>query len=253
MHAVVAGQNLSKTFQVRGRRGSALAALRDVTVAVHPGESVGLVGESGSGKSTLSRVLVGVERPNAGEILHLGKPVTTRVAWRALRRDVQYVFQDPYTALPPKMRVRDILAEPMRIHGIGDPHERAERVRTTLDLVGMTTDALPRYPSAFSGGQRQRICIARALVLDPKVIICDEVVSGLDVSIQAQVMNLLIDLQSQLSLGLLFISHDLRVIRYMCERVCVMYDGQIVESGTSESVFEDPNHAYTRGLLSASP
>ncbi len=251
--AVIAGDGLAKTFRVRGRRGATITALHGVSLEVRVGEIVGLVGESGSGKSTLSRILVGVERPDSGSVLHAGNVVSTAQDWRLLRRDVQYVFQDPYASLPPRMKVRDILAEPLRIHQVGDRNEREQRALETLAMVGMNADAMNRYPSAFSGGQRQRISIARALVLSPRAIICDEVVSGLDVSIQAQVLNLLLDLQADLNLSLLFISHDLRVIRYVCDSVRVMYLGEIVEQGETETVFLDAQHSYTRGLLAASP
>ncbi len=253
MDPVIEGRDLSKTFRARGRRVASVAALRDVSLEVRPGELVGLVGESGSGKSTLSRILIGVVTPDAGSVVHDGNPVACAEDWQRLRRDVQYVFQDPYGSLPPHMRVRDILMEPLRIHRVGDDAEREQRARETLGMVGLGEDAMGRYPNAFSGGQRQRISIARALVLRPRAIICDEVVSGLDVSIQAQVLNLLLDLQSELSLSLLFISHDLRVVHYVCERVCVMYLGEIVESGRTDQVLREPQHDYTRSLVAASP
>jgi ABC-type glutathione transport system ATPase component len=252
MDEIIAGRDLDKTFRV-GRRTANVAALREVSLGIGAGEIVGLVGESGSGKSTLSRILIGVETPDAGAVVHDGRPVTSAEDWRRLRRDVQYVFQDPYGSLPPKMRVRGILMEPLRIHRIGDEREREQRAREMLGKVGLDEDAMGRYPNAFSGGQRQRISIARALMLQPRVIICDEVVSGLDVSIQAQVLNLLLDLQRELGLSLLFISHDLRVVRYLCERVCVMYLGEIVERGPTDQVLVQPQHAYTQALLAASP
>ncbi len=253
MEPVIGARDLEKQFAVRGFSGHVVPALRGVSLDVAPGEFVGLVGESGCGKSTLSRILIGVESATSGEVLHEGRPVETREEWASLRRDVQYVFQDPYGSLPPRMRIGDVLTDPLRIHGMRDRHERAARAIAMLQEVGMPASAMQRYPSAFSGGQRQRISIARALVLEPRVIICDEIVSGLDVSVQAQVLNLLLDLQASRGLGVLFISHDLRVIRYLCSRVCVMYLGEIVEEGAADELFADPQHPYTQGLLASSP
>lgn len=251
MNPLIEGRDLTKTFRPRARGAGTVAALQGVTMEVGAGEIVGLVGESGSGKSTLARILVGVETCDGGTVVHDGREVVDKGGWRALRRDVQYVFQDPYGSLPPKMRVRDILMEPLRIHGIGDREEHERRADDLLARVGLDRGALGRFPSAFSGGQRQRIGIARALMLQPSVVICDEVVSGLDVSVQAQVLNLLLDLQQEFNLALLFISHDLQVIRYMCDRVAVMYLGELVESGATDSVLQAPRHPYTRSLVQA--
>lgn len=252
--AIVAATAIAKSFPSReGRRGGGREILSGVDVAVGRGEIVGLVGESGCGKSTLSRIIVGIERQSAGEVLHEGRPVRSRADWRALRRDVQYVFQDPYGSLPPRMRIGALLSDTLAINAIGTKESRREQAVAALRDVGLPPSALERRPSAFSGGQRQRIGIARALVLEPRVVICDEVVSGLDVSVQAQVLNLLLELQDRRRLGLLFISHDLRVVRYLCDRVLVMRDGVIVEQGETEEVFERPQHAYTRELIAASP
>lgn len=254
MSGVLEARDIRKTFSVR-REGQTrvLKAVNHVSVAVQPGEILGLVGESGCGKTTLSRIMIGIEQASAGEVLYDGKPVESRADWRALRRSVQYVFQDPFTALCPTMRIGEALAEPLIIHRIGTRDERAGRVARMLEMVGLHPDVARRMPNQLSGGQRQRVNLARALMLEPKILICDEIVSGLDVSIQAQVLRLLVDLQEKLGLSLIFISHDLRVVRYLCSRVLVMYLGEIVEQGPTETVFDSPQHAYTRALLAAIP
>ena len=254
MTGILEARDILKTFSVRrGGKTTELTAVKHVSIAVNPGEIVGLVGESGSGKTTVSRIMIGIEQATSGTVLYDGAAVASRADWKALRRDVQYVFQDPFTALCPTMRIGDALAEPLIIHRIGRRDERAGRVRTMLELVGLHADVARRLPNQLSGGQRQRVNLARALMLEPKVLICDEIVSGLDVSIQAQVLQLLIDLQEKLGLSLIFISHDLRIVRYLCSRVLVMYLGEIVEQGPTDSVFEAPQHAYTRSLLAAIP
>lgn len=254
MSGELVADRITKTFTVsRGGTTRELRAVNDVSLAVAPGEIVGLVGESGCGKTTLSRIMIGIETASAGEISYDGRPVRTRAEWRALRRSVQYVFQDPFTALCPTMRIGDALAEPLAIHGICPPAERKERVSRMLEMVGLHPDMARRLPNQLSGGQRQRVNLARALMLEPKVLICDEIVSGLDVSVQAQVLALLIALQEGLGLSLVFISHDLRVVRYLCTRVLVMYMGEVVEQGDVETVFDHPQHAYTRSLLAAIP
>jgi peptide/nickel transport system ATP-binding protein len=251
--AVLAADGLAKSFRSRRHRGTAIHAVNGVSLQVARGEVVGLVGESGCGKSTLSRMLIGVEPATRGRVLLDGDPVTTAADWRALRRRVQYVFQDPYGSLCPTMTVGETLADPLAIHGIGTKGSRRDRAARMLEEVGLSADDRNRYPAQFSGGQRQRIGLARALMLEPDVVICDEIVSGLDVSVQAQVLNLLIGLQKRLGLGLLFISHDLRVVRYLCDRVVVMYLGQVMEEGAAADVFDHPGHPYTRGLLASIP
>jgi len=245
---------IDKTFTLR-RDGRLVEhrALKTVSADLHEGEILGIVGESGSGKTTLSRIMIGIDTASKGEILFHGDRVATRREWRDLRRHVQYVFQDPFTALCPTMRIGKALAEPLAIHGIGSREERPARVARMLEMVGLHPDMAGRLPSQLSGGQRQRVNLARALMSEPKVLICDEIVSGLDVSVQAQVLALLLDLQKRLGLSLIFISHDLRVIRYLCDRVLVMYLGEIVEQGRTDEVFAAPKHDYTRRLLAAIP
>ncbi|MBL8597761.1 MAG: ABC transporter ATP-binding protein [Devosia sp.] len=252
--STLVADRIVKTFTVnRGGATRELRAVNDVSLTVAPGEIVGLVGESGCGKTTLSRIMIGIETATAGEVSYDGRPVKSRSDWRALRRSVQYVFQDPFTALCPTMRIGDALAEPLAIHRICPPAERKARVARMLEMVGLHPDVARRLPNQLSGGQRQRVNLARALMLEPKVLICDEIVSGLDVSVQAQVLGLLLELQERLGLSLVFISHDLRVVRYLCSRVLVMYMGEVVEQGAVEAVFDNPQHAYTRALLAAIP
>lgn len=239
-----------------GRRDGKIVrhnALKSISAALHEGEILGIVGESGSGKTTLSRIMIGIETATQGEVRFHGQPVKSRRDWWELRRHVQYVFQDPFNALCPTMRIGQALAEPLAIHGLCPPSERAQRVARMLEMVGLHPDMAGRLPSQLSGGQRQRVNLARALMQEPKVLICDEIVSGLDVSVQAQVLALLLDLQKRLGLTLIFISHDLRVIRYLCDRVLVMYLGEIVEQGATDQVFTSPAHDYTRRLLAAIP
>jgi ABC-type glutathione transport system ATPase component len=247
-------RDIVKTFTTsrEGRRRN-LNAVNHVSLGVEPGEIVGLVGESGSGKTTVARILIGVEEPTSGEVVYRGRPVATRADWRALRSEVQYVFQNPLTSLCPTMRVGDALNEPLAIHRVCPKPERRERVAQILERVGLHPDLAGRLPHQLSGGQRQRVNLARALMLEPKTLICDEIVSGLDVSIQAQILQLLLGLQQSLSLSLIFISHDLRVIRYLCDRVLVMYLGELVEQGPTTDVFDAPKHPYTKTLLAAIP
>ncbi|QIK72347.1 ABC transporter ATP-binding protein [Propioniciclava coleopterorum] len=229
-------------------------AVNDVDFTIARGETVGIVGESGCGKSTLARVLVGLQHPTDGEVLFHGQPLhydaSTR---RTLGRSVSVVFQDPATALNPRMTVRDQLVDPLRVHGIGTPEERGDRVRDLLRLVGLPESALDVLPRQISGGQRQRVAIARALALEPDVIVADEPTSALDVSVRAQVLNLLTDLKDELGLGMVFISHDISTVRYVSDRMAVMYAGRIVETGPADQLFTDPHHEYTRTLLSAVP
>ena len=230
-------------------------AVDDISFSIDEGEMFGLVGESGCGKSTTGRCVLRLVEPTAGEVRFRGEDVLafSRERMRRARRDMQIVFQDPYSSLNPRMRVRDIVEEPLVIHKLGSREERRERVAELFDLVGLETVHLDRYPHEFSGGQRQRIGIARALALNPALIVAEEAVSALDVSIQAQVVKLLLDLQARLNLTYLFIAHDLRLVEHICHRVAVMYRGRIVETGETRALFANPTHPYTRALLSAIP
>ena len=234
------------------KRYGGVIALDDVSVRVAAGATVGIVGESGSGKSTLSRLLLALEAPTAGEVRYLGAVISgaRERDLRDFRRAVQVVFQDPLSSLDPRMRVHDILAEPLRALGLGG--ERA-RVPELLDAVGLPVTAARRYPHEFSGGQRQRIAIARALGPGPSVLVADEPVSALDVSVRAQILNLLTSLIAELGLTLVFISHDMAVVRHLCDEVVVLYRGKIVEQGSTSQVYSQPAHDYTRGLLAAVP
>jgi ABC-type oligopeptide transport system ATPase subunit len=251
-------RHLVKHFERGGgllRQKSVVKAVDDVSFAVDEGETFALVGESGSGKSTTGRCMLRLVEPTSGEVLFRGKNVLgfSSAEMRAARRDMQMVFQDPYASLNPRMRAFTIVEEPLVIHGIGSRPERRDRVAELFRLVGLDPDHLERYPHEFSGGQRQRIGLARALALNPSFIIADEPVSALDVSIQAQVINLLMDLQAKLKLTYLFIAHDLRLVRHISSRTAVMYLGRIVEMGPTADLFDNPQHAYTRALLSAVP
>jgi ABC-type oligopeptide transport system ATPase subunit len=230
-------------------------AVDDVSFTIDQGQTFGLVGESGSGKTTTGRCMLRLVEPTSGEVRFEGENVLafTRARLRKARRDMQIVFQDPYSSLNPRMRARQIVEEPLIIHRLGDRTERRARVAELFRLVGLDPAHLERYPHEFSGGQRQRIGLARALALNPSFLILDEPVSALDVSIQAQVINLLMDLQQQLRLTYLFIAHDLRLVEHICSRVAVMYLGRIVEMGPAASLFSAPQHPYTRALLSAIP
>lgn len=230
-------------------------ALHDVDLTISPGETVGLVGESGSGKSTLGNVVLGLVPADAGSIQFDGEDITTASLSRrrALSRDLQAVFQNPYGSLNPTRTIGSTLAEPMREQHRFRRAEMATRIAEVLDQVGMPKDSIERYPSEFSGGQRQRIAIARALVLSPKLIVCDEPVSALDLSVQAQVLNLLTELKESLGVSLLFISHDLAVVRYISDSIVVLRHGEIVESGAADHVYSYPQAEYTKRLLAASP
>jgi ABC-type oligopeptide transport system ATPase subunit len=237
------------------RRKALIRAVDDVSFDIEAGETLGLVGESGSGKSTTGRCILRLIEPDAGQIRFGGEDVLSfsRERLRRARREMQIVFQDPYSSLNPRMRAGAIVGEPLVIHRIGTRADRRARVAELFRLVGLDPEHAVRYPHEFSGGQRQRLGLARALALNPRFVIADEPVSALDVSIQAQVVNLLMDLQRQLGLTYLFIAHDLRLVRHICTRVAVMYLGRIVETARAADLFDAPQHPYTRALLSAIP
>lgn len=253
-------RHLSKRFPIRGgilgNPVGNVQAVDDVSFSIRKGETLGLVGESGCGKSTLGRTLLRLLEPSEGQVLFDGTDITQldAKAMRAMRRKMQIIFQDPYASLNPRMTVRAILEEPLRIHQLcSTPEARQRRLCELLDYVQLPKEALQKYPHEFSGGQRQRICIARALAVDPEFIVCDESVSALDVSIQAQVINLLMDLQQELGLTYLFIAHDLKVVEFISHRVAVMYLGKIVEMAPAHDIYQNPCHPYTKALLSAIP
>jgi oligopeptide/dipeptide ABC transporter ATP-binding protein len=245
-----------KVWRSLTRMKATVRAVEDVTLDIVRGETLGLVGESGCGKSTLGRTVLRLLDPTAGNMVYDGTDISSldQGSLRPFRRRMQMIFQDPYASLNPRMTVGNTLAEPIEIHRLAkSTREKGERVRALLDKVGLPPDAISRYPHEFSGGQRQRIGIARALAVEPDFIVCDEPISALDVSIQAQIVNLLQDLQKAENLTFLFISHDLRIVQYICDRVAVMYLGRIVELAEAPALYASPKHPYTQALLSAVP
>jgi oligopeptide transport system ATP-binding protein len=257
--ALLAVKDLKKHFPVTGglfqRRIGSIKAVDGVDLTVEEGQSFGLVGESGSGKTTVGKTILRLIEPTDGEIIFEGRDLCklSESEMRHLRAEMQMIFQDPYSSLNPRMTVKRIVGEPLLIHKWGKGRALEDRVRELISLVGLMEDHLFRYPHEFSGGQRQRIGIARALALEPKMLILDEPTSALDVSVQAQVLDLLLELQERLNLTYLFISHDLAVIRYICDRVALMYMGKILEVADVEDIFQNPMHPYTQALLSAMP
>ncbi len=258
-HALVEVRNLRKHYPVRGgvfgRQRDTVRAVEDVSFLLHAGETLGLVGESGCGKSTLGRTLMRLEEPTTGDVLFEGRNLASASAAElfTLRRDVQMIFQDPYSSLNPRITIGEAVREPLDIHRLGSADDRRARVDELFEAVGLSPKVQERYPHEFSGGQRQRVGIARSLALRPRVIVADEPVSALDVSVQGQVLNLLVQLQRDLGLTYLFISHDLSVVEYLSDRVAVMYLGRIVEIGRRRSIFSAPAHPYTRALLESVP
>jgi oligopeptide transport system ATP-binding protein len=257
---LVATDRLAKYFPVRGgwlsRTTKFVRAVDGVSIRVRRGQTLGLVGESGCGKSTLGRLILRLIEPTFGRIVYDGRDLVplSQSELRPLRRKMQIIFQDPYSSLNPRMTVRQIVGEPIEIHNLARSRADEEgKIAVLLEKVGLRAEAMNRYPHEFSGGQRQRIGIARALAVEPDFIVCDEPISALDVSIQGQIVNLLMDLQEQLGLSYLFISHDLQIVRYVSHRVAVMYLGRIVEQGAADDLYEKPFHPYTRALLSAVP
>jgi peptide/nickel transport system ATP-binding protein len=254
MSNVLDVKNLDVTYPAKGFGKTGFKALNDINIHVGQGETLGLVGESGSGKTTLGRAILGLAPVTAGSIDFLGKEIShaSRRERRDLSRDLQVVFQDPYTSLNPSMEIGQILAEPLQIQGL-DGAAATKRIAELLDQVGLPSDALHRLPREFSGGQRQRVAIARALALSPKLIVCDEPVSALDLTTQARILDLFLQIQKDTGVSYLFVSHDLDVVRHISHRVAVMYKGEIVEQGPAAQVTVDPTHPYTQRLLMASP
>ena len=256
---ILEAEHLVKTYSQRsGRFGfgtTQVKALDDVSISLAEGRTLAVVGESGSGKSTLARCLLQLQPCDSGKVTFQGKTLSTlsNQALREMRKHLQMVFQDPFASLNPRMKVGEIVGEGLLIHQMGSKAEQTKSVIAMLERVGLTADDMQKYPHQFSGGQRQRIGIARALVLKPKVVVCDEPVSALDVSIQAQILLLLKELQREMGLSYLFITHDLRVVRHIADEVAVMHKGKVVEQGSVESIYEHAQHAYTKNLLAAIP
>lgn len=254
-------KNLQKQFPIYGPFGKlapakqTVQAVNDVSISLFEGETYGLVGESGSGKSTTGRTILGLTKATSGEVLYKDEDLTklSKSKMREFRKDLQFVFQDPFSSLNPRKRIGEILEEPLIIHKMGNKEERLKLIFDILESVGLQKEHFYRYPHEFSGGQRQRLSIARAFILDPKIVICDEPVSALDVSIQSQILNMLKDLQKQRRMTLLFISHDISVVRYISDRIGIMYLGNIVEEASTDQLFSGALHPYTQALFSAVP
>ena len=250
---------LKKYFPVKGgvfmKTQAQLKAVDDVSLSIQPGETLGLVGESGCGKSTLGKCVCRLYEPTGGHIRFMGETISDLKgkALKPYRKDIQMIFQDPAESLNSRHSIGNILEEPLLIHGVKDGRERRKKVASILDTVGLPSDAVDRFPFEFSGGQRQRIGIARAISLNPQLVVCDEPVSALDVSVQSQILNLMMDLQKEFNLSYLFIAHDLAVVKHISDRIAIMYLGKIVEVGPAEDVFKNPLHAYTKALISAIP
>ena len=253
-------KNLKKYFNLRtgfiiNKSAGTIKAVDGISFSIKKGETFGLVGESGCGKSTAARLILRLIQPTSGDVYYKGINLfkLKRSQMFKLRKEIQIIFQDPYASLSPRMTIGDIVSEPLEIHKAGDRYSRLNKIKLTLKTVGLNPEHMNRYPHEFSGGQRQRVGIARALVLQPELIICDEPVSALDVSVQAQILNLMIDLQKQYNLTYLFIAHNLSVVKYVSSRIGVMYLGKIVEAASSEDLYKRPLHPYTMGMISAIP
>ncbi len=252
-------KNLTKVFDIKSKKifekASKLKAVNDVSFTVNEGETFGIIGESGCGKSTLGKAIIQLSKASEGQIFYQGHDIThlDRKEMVAMRKEIQMVFQDPYSSLDPRKTILELIKEPMIIHNIGDPATRNQRVNELLEEVGLDPIHSTRYPHEFSGGQRQRINVARALALNPKVIVCDEPVSALDVSVQARVLNIMKHIQKKYNLTYIFISHDLGVVKYVSDRIAIMYLGKIMEMGDAEEIYKAPKHPYTEALFSAIP
>ena len=259
MSTILTANNLTKQYlQTRGffsRVDKAINALDNISIKIETGKTMAIVGESGSGKSTLAKALIRLINVDSGDIFFKNKKISdlSSKEMKIFRKDIQMIFQDPYASLNPRFKVKDILEEPLIINKIGNKLERSIKINSMIEKVGLTSEDLEKYPHQFSGGQRQRIGIARALILEPKIIICDEPVSALDVSIQAQILNLLKKLQKEFSLTLLFITHDLRVVRQISDSIYVMRSGKLMEEGKTDIIFQNPKHKYTKMLINSIP